>query len=59
MIATVVSSGNKYSSPTLVVIVDVMDARAISPVFFPQDDPILLRVNEWVPDSSVVNGNNY
>lgn len=41
MIATVVSSGNKYSSPTLVVIVDVMDARAISPVF-PQDDPILL-----------------
>ena len=58
MIATVVSSGNKYSSPTLVVIVDVMDARAISPVF-PQDDPILLRVNEWVPDSSVVNGNNY
>ena len=42
MIATVVSSGNKYSSPTLVVIVDVMDARAISPVFFPQDDSILL-----------------
>jgi len=34
-----------------------MDARAISPVF-PQDDPILLRVNEWVPDSLVVNGNN-
>jgi len=58
MIATVVSSGNKYSSPTL-VIVDAMDARAISPVFFPQNDPILvLRVSELVPDSSVVNGNN-